>query len=273
MTSSVGVDEARAIAIARTLRGLLERGGPLVSMPEYVLPRGLEPGSREHALYLTYVIAVDYMVDAEKLWRRARELYERDPSLFTPERVLAMGEEELARALKQLGARFPRRAASDWKEISRILLERYGGDPRNIAREPLSVGEILRRLGEFPTLRGEKLSAFYVRVMHETGLFKVRDPENLGLPVNRQISRFTVYTGVLAGADHETVCSSPELRALVREVWRRAAAAAGVPAWKLDEPMWNIGSKLCAKDRCLECPVKELCARYQSGAGAKPSLG
>jgi adenine-specific DNA glycosylase len=32
--------------------------------------------------------------------------------------------------------------------------------------------------------------------------------------------------------------------------------------------MWNIGSKLCAKDRCLECPVKELCARYQSGSEA-----
>jgi hypothetical protein len=106
--------------------------------------------------------------------------------------------------------------------------------------------------------------------MHETGLFKVRDPENLGLPVNRQISRFTVYTGVCSRAPttYQIVCSRPELRALVREVWRRAAAA-GVPAWKLDEPMWNIGSKLCAKDRCLECPVKELCARYQSGAGLR----
>ena len=176
-----------------------------------------------------------------------------------------MSEEELARTLKGLGARFPKRTARDWREISRILLERYGGDPRSIAPEPLSVGEILRRLSEFPTLRGEKISAFYVRVMHETGLLKVRDPENLGLPVNRQISRFTVYTGVLSGVDYLAVCSRPELRALVREVWRKAAASVSVPAWKLDEPMWNIGSKLCAKDRCGECPVKELCARHRSG--------
>lgn len=266
MINHITINEQRAVAIARVLKGVLERGDPLVSMPEYVLPRGMVPGSREHALYLTYVIAVDYMVDAERLWRRARELYERDPTFFTPQRILAASEEELVSVLKELGARFTRRATRDWKEISRILLERYGGDPRNIAPEPLALSEILRKLSEFPTLRGEKLSAFYVRVMHETGLLEVKDPENLGLPVNRQISRFTVYTGVLTGADYLVVCSRPELRALVREVWRRAAVAVGVHAWKLDEPMWNIGSKLCAKDRCKECPVKELCARYQSSA-------
>jgi len=98
--------------------------------------------------------------------------------------------------------------------------------------------------------------------MHETGLLKVKDPENLGLPVNRQISRLTVYTGLLRGVEYMTVCSKPELRPLVREVWRKAAAAVSVPAWKLDEPMWNIGSKLCARDRCGACPVRELCAKY-----------
>ena len=33
-------------------------------MPEYVLPRGLAQGSKERALHLTHVIAVEYMVDA-----------------------------------------------------------------------------------------------------------------------------------------------------------------------------------------------------------------
>lgn len=36
-------------------------------MPEYVLPRALKEGTKQHALYLTYVISIDYMVDAEKL--------------------------------------------------------------------------------------------------------------------------------------------------------------------------------------------------------------
>jgi len=34
---------------------------------------------------LTYVISIDYMVDAEKLWQRARRAYELRPENFTPE--------------------------------------------------------------------------------------------------------------------------------------------------------------------------------------------
>jgi hypothetical protein len=44
-------------------------------MPEYILPRDLVPGSKEHAQYLTFVISIDYMTDAVKLWRNAREVY------------------------------------------------------------------------------------------------------------------------------------------------------------------------------------------------------
>ena len=64
------VDEGKAAAIAGVLLGLIERAHWLVSMPEYQLPRNLKAGSREHALYLTYVISIDYMTDAEKLWSK-----------------------------------------------------------------------------------------------------------------------------------------------------------------------------------------------------------
>ena len=54
-------------------------------MPEYQLPRNLKAESREHALYLTYIISIDYMTDAEKLWSKARGAYELYPERFTPE--------------------------------------------------------------------------------------------------------------------------------------------------------------------------------------------
>ena len=65
------IDDAKAINIAKILVNLIGQGHWLVSMPEYQLPRNLQAGSREHALYLTYVISIDYMTDAEKLWSRA----------------------------------------------------------------------------------------------------------------------------------------------------------------------------------------------------------
>ena len=44
-------------------------------MPEYILPENLVKGSKEHALYLTYIKSIDYMVDAVKLWGNSREEY------------------------------------------------------------------------------------------------------------------------------------------------------------------------------------------------------
>lgn len=35
-----------------------------------------------------YVISIDYMTDAEKLWRKSRGVYERYPERFTPEEIL-----------------------------------------------------------------------------------------------------------------------------------------------------------------------------------------
>ena len=69
------IDDAKALKIASKLfddfygkKGFFEDK----PMPEYVLPRNLKEGTKQHALYLTYIISIDYMVDAEKLWKKSR---------------------------------------------------------------------------------------------------------------------------------------------------------------------------------------------------------
>lgn len=126
------VDFDRAFRIAGVLLDLIRSGSWLVSMPEYRLPRNLMAGTREHALYLTYVISIDYMTDAEKLWSKARGAYELYPERFTPERILAVSERTLEVFLRRLGARFSSSAAKTWKKISAILMNKCGGDPRNM---------------------------------------------------------------------------------------------------------------------------------------------
>jgi hypothetical protein len=46
------------------------------------------------------------MTDAEKLWSKARTAYELHPEMFTPEKVLNVGERTPQVFLKELGARF-----------------------------------------------------------------------------------------------------------------------------------------------------------------------
>lgn len=255
------VDEDKAVRIARVLSDLYRRKHSLVSMPEYRLPKNLVPGSKEHALYLTYIISIDYMTDAEKLWRNAREAYELYPENFTPEKILAFSDRTLTVFLRELGARFSPYAAKTWKKISKILKHKYNDDPRNITATPLTVEEIKQKLKDFPYLRGPKLANFYIRAMGETGLFKVRNLNELDIPVDKQVTRFTIYTGVLKlqGGKFQGCANDDPLRSIIQEAWRKAAKALGIAPWKLDEPIWNIGSKLCTKRKCNQCPVQAHC--------------
>jgi len=258
------IDDLKAFKIAERLfdqfynrKGFFED----YSMPEYVLPRNLKEGTREHALFLTYVISIDYMTDADRLWKKSRGAYELYPERFTPEKILKISPRTVETIVKSLGARFYSNAAKTWIKISKVLVDKYDSDPRNITRESLEVDEIKRRLRDFPYLRGNKLSNFYIRAMGETGLFKVKNLNELDIPVDKQVARFTIYTGVLKLLSEQFIGCAQEnpLRNLIEEAWRNAAKKLSTAPWKLDEPIWTIGSKLCSGRKCGKCPVKELC--------------
>lgn len=260
------IDDSKAIRIAKTLHNLFSTHTGFFkdySMPEYILPRNLEEGSREHALYLTYIIAIDYMTDAVKLWSKSRGAYELHPERFTPKRILELSDSTVKAFVKGLGARFPKNAAKTWKTISRVLLEQYDGDPRNLTKKPLTVTEVKNRLQDFPYLRGNKLSNFYIRAVGETELFKLKNLNELDIPVDKQVARFTLYTGVLKLLSDQFIGCAQEnpLRSLIEEVWRDAARELNVPPWKLDEPIWTVGSKLCSQRKCQKCPVEEYCEK------------
>jgi len=258
------IDDLKAVKIAgRLFNQFYSRQGFFAdyTMPEYVLPRNLKEGSKEHALFLTYVISIDYMTDAVKLWKKSRGAYELYPDRFTPEQLLKVSPKTVETFVRNLGARFGSTAAKIWTDLSRILADKYVGDPRNLTIEALTIQEIKKRLNEFPSLRGPKLSNLYIRAMGETGLLKVKDLEELDIPVDKQVARFTMYTGVLKLLSEQFVGCAQEqpLRGLIEEAWRQAATTLGTAPWKLDEPIWTIGSKLCSKRKCGQCPVHDLC--------------
>ena len=166
-------------------------------MPEYDRPRGLSKESNAYALYLTYVISIDFQTDAVNLWNRSKEFFERKPHFFDPEVIVNADDSTLRHIARSLGARYPNGAAKGWKKISQILLDKYNGDPRNITQRVMSLAEVRKRLSEFPYLRGKKLNNFYIRAMGENGLFKIEDFHNLSVAVDIQVARITFYTGVL----------------------------------------------------------------------------
>lgn len=191
----------------------------------------------------------------------AEPIHER----FDPQVILGMGERTLRAFVKGLGARYPKSAAETWRRISKVLLEKYQGDPRNLTEEPLSIREIKARLEGFPYLKGNKLSNFYLRAMGERGLLKISDFHELNVPVDIQVARFTSYTGILKVlSDSFEGCVHKEpLRGLIEGVWRDAAKEIKIYPWQLDEPIWTVGSKLCSKRLCGNFPVEDLCDKVR----------
>ena len=81
--------------------------------------------------------------------------------------------------------------------------------------------------------------------------------------MDKQVVRFTIYTGVLKLLSEQFIGCVHEdpVRSLVEEAWRNAAKKLNVAPWKLDEPIWTIGSKLCSGRKCGKCPVEDSCAK------------
>lgn len=179
--------------------------------------------------------------------------------------ITRLAERTLQSFVGRLGARYPTSGAQTWRKISKILLDQYGGDPRNITVAETSIEELITQTGAFPYLRGEKLFNFYPRAMGENGMLKISNFAELDIPVDVQVARFTFYTGtlrILTEAFQGCVHSDP-LRSLIQRVWRKAAKQVNTYPWKLDEPIWTIGSGLCSRRRCGLCPVNDLCSKIR----------
>lgn len=230
-------------------------------MPEYVLPNA-EEGSRELALYYTYIMALDKQVNAERLWASAVETYDRDPSKFEPTAIIDMSMSKLENFIKEIGGRYYSNQAKAWKTISRILVSRYQGDPRNITQKPSTLNEVLTIIDSFPELRGEKLSRLYLRVMGEKGLFKLTNLKELDVAVDIQVCRFTFYTGALTSKTPFTgEISQAPVRSAVTSIWRKTSKEIGCGPYELDQPIWSLASRYCTNKLCNGCPVEGHCLK------------
>src|SRR5437588_1278631 len=89
--------------------GLLQEVGDLV---ENQIPEGVQPLSRDHALFLFYTVANDHGMKSSRLYARSKELFKLRRYLFDPHKVLkkyrAPDDPELLEDTgKFLGTRYP----------------------------------------------------------------------------------------------------------------------------------------------------------------------
>jgi hypothetical protein len=237
--------------------GLFEKYEP----PDYSLPKGIISGSKGHALFLTYVFALDDMINSNSIWKEARKIYEETPWFFDAEQILTRSDMGLFNTLTKLNVSEPNAHMKRWRTISKNLLYSYTGDPRRLTEKPLELSRVIKKVKKLLEINNDGRIFRYIQLMSTSRLLKIKKSKDLGVFIDRNIVLFTIYTGIIKIQDDsfEGYLDSDPLSTLTRKVWNKVVKTLKIKPWNLEDPLSIIGDKLCSDMKCLLCPIYSNC--------------
>lgn len=233
-------------------------------------------GSYEHLMFITMVVSIDYMRDADKLWQAGRKTMEDSETkwLFSPEIVKNKTLDEIIPAMKKHRlSQKHKRDAGIWKRVSESFANIYDSDPKKLLEEcdydAVKIFEKkydIRFKRNFPSLSGNKIFPLWIRMLHDNIGIELKNLEKMPIPVDVHIARATFTTGCLHGAYTGTI---EEASQKIDETWKKIIEQVNHPklkyALQMDESLWHLskyGCRFRKDDFCpkkKECPVGELC--------------
>jgi len=266
MIPIVDIERARIVVLRvheafRTRSGLLSETDDLV---ENQIPNGVEPLSRDHALFLFYSVVNDHGMKSSRLYARAKALFLENPSLFEPFRVIedfnGQEDERLVELTgRRLGTRYPRETAKTWYSNSKRLVERFDGDPRNLFRCAPDACTLMKEITAFRGY-GPKIGGMLLRAVIGLGFADVTGVEEVLVPVDIHDSRISFLTGILRLNDQDS--AKVDYYAYVPQVQRillDTCNSLGLKWLDTDRALWLIGSRGCVNRRCRLCPLHDVC--------------
>ena len=235
-------------------------GGSWPELPEVnIVPKGLED-PRSVRLFLTFMAAVDKMVDAGRLWSAGAKLLRAHPGVFDPAEASTMDIEGL-RGILQRGkvVKWPQPQARAWRKIAVSLSQGTGSVHQVVETGRGDARELLRDLRShdstgatrYPELRGPKIGPMWVRMMAWPGGAKIHRLEIVPVAVDVQVRRVTENLGIAATAALPLDKAKPR----IQKAWFAAVAAASGTAGPerirntcaaLDPALWFFGKHGCS---------------------------
>ena len=288
MNPSLNVDANRGKQLAQLLYNSFSTIGILgnTEMPEDILPVGMEKRSLEHLLFITLTVSIDYQRDANNMWAVSRKTF-KDPEtryLFDPNSLHKTRPKQIEQDMQKYGlSKKFKKDPHIWHTVGVTFLKKYKGDPRNFLEDcGWESLEILRRLKndvhlynhkevpDFPYLRGNKIGPLWLRMLRDNvGIEKLKNLEQVPIPVDIHVARATLSTGVVRGTYNGKL---DDLFESVRQAWFNSVDGLRIKnrpmiALDVDEPLWHLSKYGCTKrdkitGECPEiksCEAKEFC--------------
>jgi hypothetical protein len=283
-TGGLEIDAARAGEIARLLAGPESQSARALlgdEMPESYPPVGVEAGSLEHLLFITLIVSIDYMRDADQLWQAGRETYEDSETrfVFDPERVHRASVSEIRRGLaKHKLSKKPNQDVRIWRTVAVSFHKKWEGDPKRFLADcEWHAPKILQRLKtdehplgdrrtyDFPYLRGNKIGPLWIRMLRDNVGLALQGLADVPIPVDIHVLRATVCSGVVRGRYVGRLEPAFER---VREAWKTGTNdllrydGQSMISLDVDRPLWRLSRSFCTgsgKERPSSCPLQPRC--------------
>lgn len=251
-------------------------------MPELLKPEDMIEGSEEHVNYITLLVALDYMREANQLWQSGIDTFNDEEVRW----VFDVNSEKindislLTKALqKHKVSKKYNRDAKIWQTIILSIREKFNGNMKSfIENECKNDAELIFSKmksvykNEFPNLTGNKILSLWIRMMRDVCGLKIQNINSIPIPVDVHVARATIFTGCVYGDNVKT--SIEKIFSLIDEVWKKASNQSNeFDKLDLDEPLWTLSKYGCTelKDKKCpsfsECPVKQFCIAVKKSIG------
>ena len=266
------IDIERAIKVSEILLNAYEGigifGYKMGDMPELLKPAKLRRGFLQHVHYITLLVALDYMRDANQLWRAGFETFNDKETrwVFDVKCQKMKNLDFLIKALQKYKvSKKQKRDARIWQKIAFSIKEKFDGNIMKFVEEKCKndAVHIFSQMKtfykkDFPNLTGDKILPLWIRMLKEVCNVNIKNLDKIPFPVDVHTARATIFTGCLKGKNIKS--SIPEIRSKVDEVWTKAAEKSKkFNKFMLDEPLWTLSKYGCSKKENKLCPVFNKC--------------
>jgi endonuclease III len=269
MTTKLDVDKKRAKKVVRRLdtafseqEGLLSNQDDLI---EKQIPNSVEPLSKEHALFLFYMVILDRGTKSSELYKRSKEIFSSEPERFSPEYIINNYQDGDDPRLKEeviedFGARYPTDSAKSWYVNSEMLVDEYNGDPTNLYNSSSDAKQLIEKIKQFRGF-GPKIGGMLLRAIIGLGFnTNVENVEEVLVPVDIHDSRISFYTKILYKENEDIMDVDYESHVdTVQEVILEACNNENIEWLDVDRALWLVGSRGCVQKNCHQCPLSDIC--------------
>jgi len=240
--------------------------------------------SRPRKPYEALIDGVKYH-GADLLYKLGMLRFNEDPEFYSPKRLSNIKVEDVIAWLSvgDVKPPDPQVRTLILRDLGFKLLKLYNG---NVLKLLKSSKGLLKGLGEgfidrlkvFIAYQDpvEKKPYLLVKFLERRGLLKVKDIENLEVPVDNHLSRIALRLGIvrvsktllekIKGRKEFSWWEDVMLRLTIRQSYKILSSKTKINPLILDDVLWSLGRKYCTIDepKCDNCIFKSVCIAHEN---------